>query len=125
MTVYGPAAMRDMRGQIDPDDLAFYDEHLTPMRRADGRRMVMAWSTGWSEVIEGGQAMLLPAFYYRCDRFDVETRRCTDYDNRPAVCRGYPWYGSPPDPNKALPPTCSFRAEVGQPVAEMPVEWRR
>lgn len=124
MMVWSPVDL-ELRGrELDPEDRAFYAEHLTPIRRSDGRRMVGHWSSGWSEVVFQGEARLLAAHYYRCDRFDPVTRRCADYDNRPTVCRDYPWYREPPDPRKALPPTCSYRAEVGQPVAEMPVEWR-
>ena len=122
--VYSPLQVRSLALQMDPDELAFYREHLTPIRRADGRRMVLDWSpTGFSEMILDGELILLPAFYYRCDRFDRETRQCTDYENRPDVCRGYPWYGTPPDPNKLLPPTCSYNADVGRPVKEVPVQW--
>lgn len=30
---------------------------------------------------------------FTCKHFDVETRRCTDYENRPRMCSNYP-YGS-------------------------------
>lgn len=107
---------------IAADQLAFAREHLEPIRRGDGRRMVASWSGGYSEVIVNGDVRLIPSFYYRCDLYDPETRRCTDYDRRPSVCRDYPWYGAPPDPNKQLPPTCSFNDDVGRPVAdEVPV----
>lgn len=121
MTVYSPNDLLLHARHFDPDELRFMVEHLSPIRRADGRRMVAHWSSGWSEMILEGTPTLLPAWYYRCDRFDVETRRCTDYENRPDVCRDYPWYGDPPDPNKALPPTCSYLADVGRPVAEVAV----
>ena len=32
--------------------------------------------------------------YFTCRHFDLESRRCMDYDNRPAMCRNYP-YGDP------------------------------
>jgi Fe-S-cluster containining protein len=32
--------------------------------------------------------------YYRCIHWDETTRLCTNYDNRPAMCRYYP-YGHP------------------------------
>lgn len=28
--------------------------------------------------------------YYTCRLFDLGTRRCTDFNNRPLTCRGYP-----------------------------------
>jgi Fe-S-cluster containining protein len=113
--VFSPADIVTFAYHIDPDELAFYRQHLTPIRRADGRRMV-PWNSGWSEVVVQGKAMLMAAHYYKCDRYDTETRRCTDYENRPVVCREYPWYGEPPDPLKSLPPTCSYREEIGLPV---------
>jgi len=61
-------------------------------------------------------------FYYRCTNYDEETRRCMDWENRPAMCRSFPtevptW----PSDNFDLPPACSFNADIGRPVAPMPV----
>lgn len=54
-------------------------------------------------------------FGLRCPRYDQATRRCTDYDNRPPVCRDYPTgydgFGQPgliPD----LPHECEFWADL-------------
>jgi Fe-S-cluster containining protein len=58
---------------------------------------------------------------YGCDVFDEATRSCGDYENRPPVCRGYPWYGKPPS-MVYLHPDCSFRAD--QPP-RVPVSLRR
>lgn len=33
--------------------------------------------------------------YFKCMRFDEATNKCTDYENRPGVCRGFPGYGGP------------------------------
>lgn len=123
MMVFAPIDITILGAQLDADEAAFYRDHLTPIRRADGRRMVAHWSTGWSEVIDGatGEVSLLAAHYYRCDRYDPVAKRCTDYEHRPDVCRDYPWYGQAPDPNKALPPTCSYRADVGMEVHEVAV----
>jgi Fe-S-cluster containining protein len=118
--VYAPFDLLRLAHSIDPDELAFYKEHLSPIRRSDGRRMAW-WNSGWSEFIIDGQVQLIATHYYRCDNYDVETKRCTDYENRPGVCRGFPWYGDKPDANKVLPPTCSFRADIGQPVEPVAV----
>jgi Fe-S-cluster containining protein len=57
---------------------------------------------------------------YRCDAFDVVSRRCTAHDERPPICRGYPWYESGPDAHSPrLPERCAFRADVGLPVLEL------
>lgn len=108
--------------KVDEEQLAFARAHLSPIRRGDARRMT-PWSRdgGYSEVIIGGEINLVPAHYYVCDLFDQETRRCTDYEHRPGVCRDYPWYGDPPDRHKVLPDTCSYNADVGRPVAEVAV----
>jgi Fe-S-cluster containining protein len=119
---YAPGDFELYPKNFDPEDLAFFREHLTPIRRKEGRQKVMHWSTGWSEVIFRGQPTLLAGHYYECDRYDAENKRCGDYDNRPKFCRDYPWYGDAPDGNKVLPPTCSFRADVGKPVMSAEVE---
>jgi Fe-S-cluster containining protein len=119
-TVFAPNHFALHPDAFDPDELVFYREHLTPMKRRDGRRMTW-WSTGWSEMIIDGHAQLLAAHYYKCDRYDTETRQCTDYANRPDVCRKFPWYDEPPDPNKVLPPTCSFNADIGRDVVPLEV----
>ncbi len=55
---------------------------------------------------------------YSCDQFDTETRLCTAHDERPPVCRGFPWYGRPPEDEgrqpvaASLSPRCSFNADV-------------
>jgi Fe-S-cluster containining protein len=54
--------------------------------------------------------------YYRCDNYDPGTRQCTAYDDRPGVCRDHPTYGQPVNPGASLPPGCSYRADIGQPV---------
>jgi Fe-S-cluster containining protein len=47
----------------------------------------------------------------RCDAFDPATRLCTAHEDRPPVCRGYPWYGEDPAGSSralALYPECSY-----------------
>lgn len=64
------------------------------------------------------------AYFYRCPSFDEGTRLCTAHETRPLVCRGYPWYRGVPEPGKSLSRYCAFRADIGQPVEAMPVEWK-
>lgn len=93
--------------------------HLTPIvPRRDGLKMVSAWSRGVSDFVFDGQLMLVLSWFYRCDLYDPGTRRCTDWENRPDMCRGYPWFDDPPDTTKVLPPTCSYRADIGLPVED-------
>jgi Fe-S-cluster containining protein len=35
------------------------------------------------------------AHFYTCDRIG-DDGRCMAYEERPLVCRGYPWYDAPP-----------------------------
>jgi Fe-S-cluster containining protein len=115
VTVYGPFDLVRLAHTMEPEELAFHREHLTPMRRKDGRRMA-AWNSGFSEFVIEGKAQLVATHYYKCDRYDPVAKLCTDYDNRPDVCRGFPWYGQRPDRRKSLPPTCSFNEDIGRPV---------
>lgn len=49
-----------------------------------------------------------------CINYDVETRRCLDYDNRPPVCRDFPWYRKEPGFNVIdLDSVCGYKAELG------------
>lgn len=51
---------------------------------------------------------------YACDHFDAVSRLCTAHDERPPICRGYPWYDGPPRRGlPLLPARCSFRADLG------------
>jgi Fe-S-cluster containining protein len=50
----------------------------------------------------------------RCTAYDPLGRACTAYEDRPPVCRDYPWYGRGPDPAAAahMPRECSFLADL-------------
>jgi Fe-S-cluster containining protein len=52
-----------------------------------------------------------------CDRYDPESKLCTVHDDRPPVCRDYPWYSNGPTYEAAqkLPVRCSYRDDW-QPV---------
>ena len=49
---------------------------------------------------------------YRCDAFDPATRLCTARDDRPPVCRNYPWYGRTPSAERYMNPQCSYLADL-------------
>lgn len=102
-------------------DGAWMVEHLTPIRRRDGMAMA-PWSDGYDERLDDdGTPYLVAGSYYRCDNYDETTRRCLDYNNRPSICRQYPWVDGIPQPTAKLPPTCSFNADIGLPVEPVPV----
>lgn len=52
--------------------------------------------------------------YYECRRFDYVSRRCTAYDDRPPVCRNFPWYGREARPAGVLEglDRCGYWADV-------------
>lgn len=63
---------------------------------------------------------------YRCRHFNAQTRRCEAHDERPLMCRGYPWYppGGPLPLNRIpadLSPRCSFIADVRNMLPLIPV----
>lgn len=90
-------------------------EHLHPMGRPEGRaRQPWAKGKGWSERIDDeGNPIIEAVFYYQCDRYDPVAKQCTDYDGRPGMCRSYPWADGIANPGADLPPTCSYRADIG------------
>jgi Fe-S-cluster containining protein len=47
------------------------------------------------------------AHLYRCDQLGQDGR-CTAYDERPLVCRGYPWYGEAPRLMELPDPDCGY-----------------
>lgn len=44
-----------------------------------------------------GQSMLTGHVLVECDRFDPDTKLCTAHEDRPPICRGFPFYGRPPN----------------------------
>lgn len=82
----------------------------TAWMRASGRRTV--------GFVDG--RMTRDAFFYSCRHFDPVARTCASHDDLPSACSGYPWHGEP-RPDAAIPPECSFNADVGRvPVAITP-----
>jgi Fe-S-cluster containining protein len=47
------------------------------------------------------------AHLYRCDQLG-DDGRCLAYEERPLVCRGYPWYGQPPRAMALPHPDCGY-----------------
>lgn len=51
-----------------------------------------------------------------CAKFDKETRKCTAHDERPEMCRQYPFYGRDPLESRGdttMGGRCSFLADAG------------
>ncbi len=53
--------------------------------------------------------------YYQCAAFDPDTRLCTAHDDRPPICRRFPWYEQKPEASRLGTLTrCSFWADIPQ-----------
>lgn len=57
-----------------------------------------------SEIVDGDR------FYYTCDMYNTETKRCMAHESRPNICRGYPNYGKEYGTEyfSWYSPTCSY-----------------
>lgn len=107
-------AVRMPFSELDAEHRRWILNDLTPMPYREGMAKAPQLAGRDLATADGEMASV---FFYRCRWFDAETRQCMNYENRPAVCSGYPWGGGPPRPDAALPPACSFNADVGRPVA--------
>lgn len=95
--------------EIDADTLRWVLHDLTRIPYREGLALA-PHLRGRSLCNAQGEAT--SPIFYRCRHFDVETRSCTNYDNRPDVCRGFPWYDQEPHPAKTLPPDCSYWEDI-------------
>jgi hypothetical protein len=59
----------------------------------------------WTETCDG---------HWTCDAYDPEHGACTAHEQRPPLCRDYPWYGEPPSADRAgtLYRQCSYLADL-------------
>jgi len=92
-------------------------EELEPMPRKEGLAKAPYLGAGVTYGRVAGQEIVLYSHFYRCSNFDVETRSCTSYHDRPEVCSEFPWYGAQPNPTKAISPRCSYNEDLGREVA--------
>ena len=68
-----------------PSDHQFAAEHWHPLTREEAMRRNPFYTS-----------RLAPdAYLYTCDRIG-DDGRCMAYEERPLVCRGYPWYDAAP-----------------------------
>jgi Fe-S-cluster containining protein len=61
----------------------------------------------------------------KCPFYDKYTGACKNYDDRPPICSGFPWYGEPVGvvtTTRQLPPACGYWLDV--PFTERPPGWR-
>lgn len=62
----------------------------------------------------------------RCPFYDKYTGACKNYDDRPPLCSGFPWYGKAPGEVttvRQLPPPCGYWEQIS--ITSRPRGWRR
>lgn len=96
---------------IAPEERRWAERCLTPMPMKEAMQKA-PWLKG--RLLTDASGRITQPFFYRCSNFDTETRKCTDYDNRPSMCRDFPWYGEEPRGGATLPPDCSYRQDLIQ-----------
>jgi Fe-S-cluster containining protein len=116
MTPWTQAEIRDLGpDQMPAENKRWALEDLTPINRREGLRRSPYLTDGGVTILgdeRTGEAVMVWSRFYECRHYDRENKRCMDYENRPPVCRDYPWYGQAPDPLKSLPLECSYREDV-------------
>jgi Fe-S-cluster containining protein len=107
--------------EIDTENRRWVLEDLTMISRREGLTRSPYVKKGLTIFADEntGEALWVWSFFYNCKHYDRETKQCRNYENRPPICSGFPWYDQPPDSTKALPFDCSYRADQGVPVTLM------
>ncbi len=91
-----------------PSDHQFVATHWRPL----GRNEAMARNAFYTSRLAA------TAHLYTCDRLG-DDGRCLAYDERPLVCRGYPWYDVAPRAMALADPDCGYRADQRSPPDEL------
>ena len=122
---YSQLELYNKPSRVNDDDYDFIMDHLTQITRKQALELNPWLKSARLYQLDINNELTMTSTYYVCDFFDTETRLCMNHENRPPLCRAYPWAGGAPNPELQLPPTCSFRADVGREVTAVPVELRR
>jgi len=80
-----------------PSDHVFAAEHWRPLTREEAMRVSPFYT----------MRLAPDAHLYSCDKVGADGR-CTVYEERPLVCRGYPWYDQPPRDMPLADPECGY-----------------
>ena len=89
-----------------PSDAQFAAEHWRPLTRAEAMERNPFYTS-----------RLPPdAHLYTCDRLG-DDGKCLAYEERPLVCRGYPWYDQAPRDMPLADPECSYGSDRPAPSA--------
>lgn len=116
------AAHPEVAAVMDPREREWVENELKPVATPS---WVKPGRVATATVILNGRPKVLEANYFRCVNFDSEARRCTRYEDRPRVCRDYPWpAGESPRAlggGAELPPSCVFWRDLGREPEPVPV----
>lgn len=74
-------------------DFAFASIHFHSISNEEAVRRNPVLGLFLEAYHSDGESDFEPRFFYECDLYDKDTKRCTDHANRPHVCREYPYYG--------------------------------
>jgi Fe-S-cluster containining protein len=100
-----PEELRDMAALVRvlgiPSDYPFAAEHWRPLARDEAMRLNPFYA---SRLAPG-------AHLYSCDALGPDGR-CTVYEERPLVCRGYPWYDGPPRDMPLPDADCGYAVDL-------------
>ena len=84
-----------------PSDHIFAAEHWHPLTREEAMRLNPFYTS----------RVRADAHLYTCDRLGADGR-CTAYEERPLVCRGYPWYDERPREMPLADPECGYGVDL-------------
>lgn len=83
-----------------PSDAVFAAQHWHSLTRAQALERNPFYTSQLSP----------DAHLYWCDQLGTDGR-CLAYEERPLVCRGYPWYGRSPRPMPLPDPDCGYAVD--------------
>jgi Fe-S-cluster containining protein len=84
-----------------PSDHVFVAEHWRPLTRDEAMQRNPFYTS----------RLPADAHLYTCDRLG-DDGRCTAYEERPLVCRGYPWYGDAPRDVPLADADCGYAVDI-------------
>jgi Fe-S-cluster containining protein len=83
-----------------PSDHQFAARHWRPLTRDEAMQRNAFYAS----------RLPVDAHLYTCDRLGPDGQ-CTAHDERPLVCRGYPWYDGPPRDMPLADPECGYATD--------------
>ncbi|MCL6442549.1 MAG: YkgJ family cysteine cluster protein [Alicyclobacillus sp.] len=76
--------------EAESTDFGWAARHFRPISREEAFRRNPLHRL----IAESGRNEYQGVHFYECDAYDKQTKRCTQHDKRPQVCRRYPHYGN-------------------------------